>query len=92
MNDQSSWRITRTTANDMSFGPCLTSHSSISYLLAELFDFLVHKLGSPKCVVAGISVPWPALWTTALPMTASCLSTLSEFESLLGHERLMPLT
>ena len=39
-------------------------------------------------MVAGISVPWPAVWTTALSMTASCLSTLSEFESLLGHERL----
>ena len=26
----------------------------------------------------------PVVWATALPMTASCLSTLSEFESLLG--------
>ena len=34
----------------------LTSHLSISYLLTELFELLVHKLGSPKCVVAGISV------------------------------------
>ena len=34
----------------------LTSHLSISYLLAELFELLVHKLGSPKCVVVGISV------------------------------------
>ena len=29
---------------------------SISYLLAELFELLVHKLGSPKSVVVGISV------------------------------------
>ena len=34
----------------------LTSHLSISYLLTKLFERLVHKLGSPKCVVAGISV------------------------------------
>ena len=34
----------------------LTSHLSISYLLAELFELLVHKLGSPKCVVVGIYV------------------------------------
>ena len=34
----------------------LTSHLSISYLLAKLFELLVHKLGSPKCVVAGISL------------------------------------
>ena len=26
------------------------------YLLTELFELLVHKLGSPKCVFAGISV------------------------------------
>ena len=34
----------------------LTSHLSISYLLAELFELLVHKLGIPKCVVVRISV------------------------------------
>ena len=34
----------------------LTSHLSISYLLTKLFELLVDKLGSPKCVVAGISV------------------------------------
>ena len=34
----------------------LTSHLSISYLLAELSELLIHRLGSPKCVVAGISV------------------------------------
>ena len=34
----------------------LTSHLSISNQLAELFELLVHKLGSPKCVVVGISV------------------------------------
>ena len=34
----------------------LASHLSISYLIAELFELLVHKLGSPTCVVAGISV------------------------------------
>ena len=34
----------------------LTSHLSISYLLAELSELLVHRLGSPKCVVAGISM------------------------------------
>ena len=34
----------------------LTSHLSISYLLAKLSELLVHRLGSPKCVVAGISV------------------------------------
>ena len=50
--------------------------------------------GECKFLVDGVSVvrpdtlhwtwPWPAVWATALPMTASCLSTLSEFESLLG--------
>ena len=34
----------------------LTSHLSISYLLAELSELLIHRLGSPKCVVAEISV------------------------------------
>ena len=34
----------------------LTSHLSISYLLTKLFELLVHKWVSPKCVVAGISV------------------------------------
>ena len=34
----------------------LTPHLSISYLLTKLFELLVHKLGSSKCVVAGISV------------------------------------
>ena len=32
----------------------LTSHLSISYLLAELSELLIHRLGSPKGVVAGI--------------------------------------
>ena len=50
--------------------------------------------GECKFLVDGVSVvrpdtlhwtwAWPALWATALPMTASCLSALSEFESLLG--------
>ena len=38
---------------------------------------------------------WPvlmAVWSKALPMTASCLSPLPGFESLLGHEGMMPLT
>ena len=34
----------------------LTSHLSILYLLAELSELLIHRLGSPKCVVAVISV------------------------------------
>ena len=35
----------------------LTSHLSISYLLSEeLSELLIHRLGSPKCVVAGMSV------------------------------------
>ena len=34
----------------------LTSHLSISYLLAELSELLVHRLGSPKCEVRVISV------------------------------------
>ena len=33
-----------------------TSHLSNSYLLVELSELLIHRLGSPKCVVAGISV------------------------------------
>ena len=33
----------------------LTSYLSISYQLAELSELLIHMLGSPKCVVAGIS-------------------------------------
>ena len=33
----------------------LTSHVSISYLLADLSELLIHRLGSPKCVVATIS-------------------------------------
>ena len=38
---------------------------------------------------------WPTLetvWCKALAMTAGCLSPLPGFESLLGHERMMPLT
>ena len=31
-------------------------HLSISYLLAEHSEHLVHRLGSPKCEVAEISV------------------------------------
>ena len=34
----------------------LTSYLSISYLLAELSELLIHRFGSPKCVVAEISV------------------------------------
>ena len=34
----------------------ISLYLSISYLIAELFELLVHKLGSPTCVVAGISV------------------------------------
>ena len=30
----------------------LTSYLSITYLLTELFELLVHKVGSPKCVVS----------------------------------------
>ena len=33
----------------------LISYSSISYVLAQLPELLIHRLGSPKCVVAGIS-------------------------------------
>ena len=40
----------------------LTSHLSISYLLAELPELFVHRLGSPKCVVAGISVCYNILF------------------------------
>ena len=50
--------------------------------------------GECKFLVDGVSVvrpdtlhwtwQWPAVCVTALSMTASCLSTLSEFESLLG--------
>ena len=36
--------------------------------------------GSPRYPPLNLTV----VWATALPMTASCLSTLSEFESLLG--------
>ena len=35
---------------------CLISYLLISYLLAKLSELLIHRLGSPKCVVAGISV------------------------------------
>ena len=37
-------------ANDMRY------NLSISYLLAKLSKLLIHRLGSPKGVVAGISV------------------------------------
>ena len=33
----------------------LTSHLPISYLLAKFSELLIHRLCSPKCVVAGIS-------------------------------------
>ena len=32
------------------------SYLSISYLLAKLSELLIHRLGSPKCVVADMSV------------------------------------
>ena len=53
------WRITTTTANDMSFSRfniSFINFISVKYLLTKLFELLVHKLGSSKCVVAGISV------------------------------------
>ena len=34
----------------------LISYLSISYLLAELFELLIHRFCSPKCVVAELSV------------------------------------
>ena len=34
---------------------CLISYLSMAYLLAKLSQLLTHKLGSPKCLVAGIS-------------------------------------
>ena len=34
----------------------LLSYLSILYLSAKLSELLVHRLGGPKCVVAGISV------------------------------------
>ena len=34
----------------------LISYLSSSYLLAKLFELLIHRLCSPKCVVAEISV------------------------------------
>ena len=34
----------------------LISYLSISYLLAKLSELFIHRLGSPKCMVAGISV------------------------------------
>ena len=33
----------------------LIYYLSISYTLAKLSELLIHRLGSPKCVVAGIS-------------------------------------
>ena len=33
----------------------LISDLSISYMLAKLYELLIHKLASPKCVAAGIS-------------------------------------
>ena len=33
-----------------------------------------------------------AMWSKALPLTASCLSPLQGFESRLGHERILPVT
>ena len=35
---------------------CSISYLSILYLLAKLSELLIHRLGSPKCVVAGIYV------------------------------------
>ena len=32
----------------------LISYLSISYMLAEVSELLIHRFGSPKCVVAGI--------------------------------------
>ena len=32
-----------------------------------------------------------AMWSEALPMTASCLSSIPVFETLLRYERMMPL-
>ena len=34
---------------------CLISYLSMAYLLAKLSELLIHGLGSPKCLVAGIS-------------------------------------
>ena len=34
----------------------LISYLSISYLLAKLYELLIYRLGSPKCVAAGILV------------------------------------
>ena len=66
---------------------------------------ICHQIGSARGMLIlseGVSVvrpdtlhwpwPWPTVWPTALSMTASCLLTLPEFVSLLGHERLMQYT
>ena len=44
----------------------LTSYLSISYMLAELSELLIHRLGSPKCVVAGIS-EYSKFWSQRVP-------------------------
>ena len=53
LNDQSSWKITRTSANDIRCGRF--NILSISYLLAKLSELVIHSVGSPKCVLVGIS-------------------------------------
>ena len=55
LNDQISWRITRTSA--MTYVTAgLISYLSISYLLAKLSELFTHRLSSLTSVVAGISV------------------------------------
>ena len=55
MNDQSLWRIIRASVNDIRY-----SRINILFInfifLAILSELLIHRLGSPKCVVTGISV------------------------------------
>ena len=55
LNKQSSWRIIRTSANDIRY-----SRINILFInfifLAVLSELLIHRLGSPKCVIIGISV------------------------------------
>ena len=55
LNNQSLWRIIRTSANDIRY-----SRINILFInfifLAILSELLIHRLGSPKCVVTGISV------------------------------------
>ena len=57
----------------------LTSDLSISYLLAELSELLIHKFGSPKCVFAAISVCSNILFIKKLPNEKSvcvCVFTI----------------